>query len=45
MDERPKIVDEKSRAGDWEGDTIESAGKNASIATFVDRKQNYCWQR
>jgi IS30 family transposase len=24
--------------GDWEGDTIESAGKNAYIATFVDRK-------
>jgi IS30 family transposase len=24
--------------GDWEGDTIESAGKNAYIAMFVDRK-------
>jgi IS30 family transposase len=24
--------------GDWEGDTIESTGKNAYIATFVDRK-------
>jgi IS30 family transposase len=38
LDERPKIVEEKSRAGDWEGDTIESAGKNAYIAIFVDRK-------
>jgi IS30 family transposase len=38
IDERPEIVEEKSRAGDWEGDTIESAGKNAYIATFVDRK-------
>jgi IS30 family transposase len=38
IDERPKIVEEKSRSGDWEGDTIESAGKNAYIATFVDRK-------
>jgi IS30 family transposase len=37
IDERPKIVEEKSRIGDWEGDTIESAGKNDSIATFVDR--------
>jgi IS30 family transposase len=37
IDERPKIVDEKSRIGDWEGDTVESAGKNAYIATFVDR--------
>jgi IS30 family transposase len=38
IDERPKIVEEKSRIGDWEGDTIESADKNAYIATFVDRK-------
>jgi IS30 family transposase len=38
IDERPKIGEEKSRVGDWEGDTIESAGKNAYIATFVDRK-------
>ncbi|MDR2797895.1 MAG: IS30 family transposase, partial [Treponema sp.] len=36
FDERPKIVEEKSRAG--EGDTRESAGKNVYIATFVDRK-------
>jgi IS30 family transposase len=38
IDERPKIGEEKFRVGDWEGDTIESAGKNAYIATFVDRK-------
>jgi IS30 family transposase len=38
LDERPDIVEEKSRVGDWEGDTIESAGKKAYIATFVDRK-------
>jgi IS30 family transposase len=38
IDKRPKIVEEKSRVGDWEGDAIESAGKNAYIATFVDRK-------
>jgi IS30 family transposase len=38
IDERPQIVEEKTRVGDWEGDTIESAGKNAYIATFVDRK-------
>jgi IS30 family transposase len=38
IDERPKIIEEKSRAGGWEGDTIESAGKSASIAAFVDRK-------
>jgi IS30 family transposase len=38
IDERPKIVEEKNHVGDWEGDTIESVGKNAYIATFVDRK-------
>jgi IS30 family transposase len=41
IDERPKIVEEKSRMGDWEGDTVESAGKNAYIATFVDRKTKF----
>ena len=38
IEERSKVVEEKSRIGDWEGDTIESAGKRAYIATFVDRK-------
>jgi IS30 family transposase len=38
IEERPKIVEDKNRVGDWEGDTIESAGKNAYIAAFVDRK-------
>jgi IS30 family transposase len=41
IDERPNIAEEKSRAGDWEGDTVESAGKNACIATFVDRKTKF----
>jgi hypothetical protein len=39
--ERPNIAEEKSRARDWEGDTVESAGKNACIATFVDRKTKF----
>lgn len=34
---RPPIVEEKSRCGDWEGDTIEGALKQGYIATFVDR--------
>jgi IS30 family transposase len=41
IDESPKTVEEKSRTGDWEGDTVESAGKNACIATFVDRKTKF----
>jgi IS30 family transposase len=38
IDERPNIVEAKSHVGGWEGDTVESAGKNAYIAAFVDRK-------
>ena len=38
IDERPKVVEQKSRIGDWEGATIESAGKSAYRAAFVDRK-------
>jgi IS30 family transposase len=41
LDERPKVVEEKSRTGDWEGDTVESAGKSAYIATFVFRKTKF----
>jgi IS30 family transposase len=32
IDQRPKVVEGKSHAGDWEGGTVESAGKNACIA-------------
>jgi IS30 family transposase len=41
IDERPEIVEEKSRAGDWEGDAVESFGKKAYTATFVDRKTKF----
>jgi IS30 family transposase len=41
IDERPKVVEEKSRVGEGEGDTVESAGKSAYIATFVDRKTKF----
>jgi IS30 family transposase len=41
IDGRPKTVEEKSCIGDREGDTVESAGKNACIATFVDRKTKF----
>jgi len=37
IDTRPQIVENKSRCGDWEGDTIEGAMKEGYIATFVDR--------
>jgi transposase, IS30 family len=41
IDARPDIVEEKTRCGDWEGDTIEGASKKGYVATFVDRKTKY----
>jgi IS30 family transposase len=41
IDKRPGIVERKSRRGDWEGDTVEGAGKKGYVATFVDRKSKY----
>ena len=38
IDERPKIVDKKSRIGDFEGDTIIGKNHQGAIATMVDRK-------
>lgn len=41
IDERPAIVDKKSRLGDWEGDTVEGGSKKGYVGTFVDRKSKY----
>ncbi len=38
ISERPKIVDRKNRVGDWEGDTVVSAGHKGGILTLVERK-------
>jgi IS30 family transposase len=38
ISERPAIVDRKSRVGDWEGDTVVSAGHKGGILTLVERK-------
>ena len=35
--ERPVIVEKKTRAGDWELDTIVSAGQQSAIVSMVDR--------
>lgn len=40
IDERPKAVEEKTRIGDWEGDTIVGSDKS-HILTHVDRKSGY----
>lgn len=38
---RPSIVEEKSRVGDWEGDTIISAVSRAAILSYVDRHSKF----
>ena len=37
IDERPAIVEEKSRLGDWELDTIIGTGQSGAIVSMVDR--------
>jgi transposase, IS30 family len=41
IDERPAIVKEKTRLGDWEGDTVEGGRKKGYVGTFVDRASKY----
>jgi IS30 family transposase len=38
IDDRPVIVAERVRIGDWEGDTVESANHKPGINTLVERK-------
>lgn len=38
IQQRPKIVESKSRIGDWEGDTIIGAKQQGVILSLVDRK-------
>ena len=41
IDLRPGIVDERSRLGDWEGDTIIGARHKGAVLTLVERKSGY----
>lgn len=42
ISQRPEVVEERSRQGDWEGDTVRSAmNSSACIATYVDRKSRF----
>jgi IS30 family transposase len=41
IDERPAIVDDRQRFGDWEGDTVEGKKSSGYIATHVERKSRY----
>ncbi len=41
IDERPKIVDKKSRIGDWEIDTIIGKNKKQAILSIVERVSKF----
>lgn len=41
IDQRPKIVEERKRIGDWEGDSVESRDHKPGINTLVDRKTGF----
>jgi len=41
IDARPKIVERRSRLGDWEGDTIVGKGHQGVLISLVERKSRY----
>jgi IS30 family transposase len=41
IEDRPEVVDQRERIGDWEGDTIIGAGRQGAIVTLVERKTRY----
>lgn len=41
IDERPAVVDNGNRIGDWEGDTIIGKGRKSALLTLVERKTLY----
>lgn len=41
IDERPHIIERRSRLGDFEGDTMLGTDKRVRIVTYVDRRSGY----
>lgn len=41
IEQRPAVVDERGRFGDWESDTVEGAKGRGLVATHVERKSRY----
>ena len=41
ISQRPEVVEEKSRVGDWEGDLIIGTNYKGAILSHVDRKSKY----
>jgi IS30 family transposase len=42
IEERPKIVDQRQRVGDWEADTIIGRNHQQAILSLVERKSKLC---
>jgi len=42
INERPKVVDEKSRVGDWEIDLVIGKGHSGALVTIVERATSFC---
>ena len=45
IEQRPAIVDSRSRLGDWEGDTVIGKGHQGVLVTLVERKSRYALAR
>ncbi len=41
MDERPEIIEQKVRIGDWEIDTVIGKNHQAALVTIVDRVSKF----
>ena len=41
IEERPEVVDEKERTGDWEADTVIGKNHKGALVTMVERKNAY----
>lgn len=41
IDERPKVVDDRSRIGDWEIDLVIGKGHSGALVTIVERKTSF----
>ena len=41
IEQRPAVVDQRSRVGDWEGDTVIGKGHQGVLVTLVERKSRY----
>lgn len=45
IEQRPAVVDRRSRFGDWEADTMQGAKGKGALATHVERKSRYLLTR